>query len=103
MAKVNIDKLTKLIEISKEIIKSQKKVDYLNQSYALDSTNSQRGRIRNKQESECEYMEKQLHELHCIAVEIGIADLDESRYGEKTITTGSGWHEQKILKRRPNI
>lgn len=35
-------------------------------------------------------IDRDMHELHCLAVEIGIADADPSRYGEKRISAGFG-------------
>lgn len=35
-------------------------------------------------------IDRDMHELHCLAVEIGIADADPARYGEKRIAAGFG-------------
>lgn len=46
------------------------------------------------------HLEKLAHEVHCIAVEEGLAEPDESRYGE-FIERPDGWHEYKVIRRRP--
>lgn len=35
-------------------------------------------------------IDRYMHELHCLAVEIGIADADPARYGERRIAAGFG-------------
>lgn len=45
-------------------------------------------------------IDRDMHELHCLAVEIGIADADPSRYGEKRIAAGFG-REHLEMRRFP--
>lgn len=45
-------------------------------------------------------IDRDMHELHCLAVEIGIAEPDASRYGEVRIAAGFG-RERLELRRIP--
>lgn len=47
-------------------------------------------------------LERQLHEIHCLAVELGLADLQPHRYGEKRISLGFG-RETLELRRTPAV
>jgi hypothetical protein len=43
------------------------------------------------------------HEVHCLCVELGIADPEESRYGVKLIDLGYGRNIQRVFRRPEGI
>jgi len=101
--RVNTCKIQDIIKISKLILASRKKIDKIDsQDYSL-LTQSKINSNRNKLETEHEYIEKLMHELHCLSVEVGVASLEEERYGERIIASSNGWATNKVFKRRPNI
>ena len=100
--RIDISKMKEIVTVAKNIISSRKKVEKLDSVY-LDKQSSQK-RIeasRNKAETEMEYIEDMMHELHCLAVEIGIAEKDPDRYGEFQITSSNGWATLKKNRREP--
>ena len=102
--KIDIEKLESIICTSKKIIASRKKIVKIDKVY-LDRSSSQSkiNNARNKAQTEFEYIEDMMHELHCLSVEVGIAEREEYRYGEKNITSSNGWGVLKKYRREPNI
>jgi len=101
--KVDTNKLDALIKCAKYLKKLE--VSYQrNSSVAAimdgDTSMKKRNAAFNKMETDAEAIEDQLHELHCLAVELGVADRDDSRYGE-TIVAGGRGIERKFYKREP--
>ena len=102
--KIYINKLEDMTKIIKKVISSRKKIDKIDSVY-LNRNNSQskQNNARNKAQTEWEYIEDMMHELHCLSVEIGISEKDNERYGEKIITSSNGWATVKKLRREPII
>ena len=102
--KIEITKLEAIINTSKKIIASRKKITKIDAVY-LDSSNSQSkiNNARNKAQIEFEYIEDMMHELHCLSVEIGVAEKEAERYGEKAVTSSNGWSTLKKQKREPQL
>jgi hypothetical protein len=44
-----------------------------------------------------------MHELHCLSVEVGVAEKEEERYGEKVVTSSNGWSTLKKQRREPQL
>lgn len=101
--KIDINKMQEIISISKKVISSRNKIDKLDAVYLnRETSQSRQNNARNKAQTEWEYIEDMMHELHCLAVEVDIAEREDERYGEKIITSSNGWAELKKLRREPN-
>lgn len=102
--KINVNKMEEIIKVAKKVISSRKKIDKIDAIY-LDRQNSQnrQNNARNKAQTEWEYIEDMMHELHCLNVEIGIAEKEPERYGEKEISSSNGWATLRKFRREPNI
>lgn len=102
--KVKTEKIKNIIEVSKNILASHKKFEkYRDKLGEQDLTIRQIEKTKNLMEIEAEWLENGIHELHCLAVECGIAQVEPLRYGEVNVSSGTGWQNGIIYRRKPNI
>lgn len=96
--------MEEIIKVSKIVISSRKKIDKIDAVY-LNRENSQnkKNNARNKAQTEWEYIEDMMHELHCLGVEVGIAEPEPERYGDIEISSSNGWATLKKYRREPKI
>ena len=100
--KVSIEKMNLVIIQAKRLIQLQKELDRHN-SKLETSDGKQRQRFIEAGNFTGFAIEKQLHELHCVCVEAGAADIREDKYYGTRIMKVNGWNEQKVEFRKPKI
>jgi len=102
--KVKTEKIKSIIEVSKQILTSHKKFEK-NRDAMTDFDKSQKARDkhRNKMETEMQYIEERIHELHCLSVEAGIALFDKDRYKPHIYSEANGWGRVITTRREPKI
>lgn len=103
----NIDIAEKLLKFAKEYLSSLKKQEKLSkQGHELygTATRTRMARIRDDIQTNGEHIMRIEHELHCLAVELGIAKKEEWRYGNKNIGAATGEMHGSIreLRREPS-
>ena len=103
--KIDIEKADALIKQLKLLVKEQKSQSKYSEKLAsMDpffSTQKSRDSVRRNLESSSEQMIRIEHECHCLGVELGIAELEPSRYGKFEINRG--WHRVQETRREPVI
>lgn len=99
--RIETEKIKEIIKVSKLILSARKKIDSLEIQINPQISQSRRNSIRNKCQTNHEFIEDMMHELHCLSVEVGIAEREEERYGEFEITSSNGWSVLKKLRREP--
>ena len=100
---MNIEKFAAIKTISSDIINCFKRIEKL-KKVERDFENCSKKR-RDNARNDINYIfidvEMKKHELHCLAVECGLASRDDDRYGDKMFNP-DGWHELKKNMREPN-
>lgn len=101
--KINIEKAEALIHQLKLLIKEQKaQTKFSDKLASMDPfSNSQKSRdsVRRNLESASEQLIRIEHECHCLAVDLGIAEMELDRYGEFEVNRG--WHRVQESRRKP--
>lgn len=104
MSKFNEKKMEQLVRVARDLIKTGKSYDRTIMAMLEPAlTPSKKNALRNKMETAAEYIEDQLHELHCVCVELELADPQQWRYGEKKITSANGWAQLLKVRRHPQV
>ena len=105
MAIINEDKLKEIISTAKELLKDHQKFEQLRNKrmMSVDISRKQLANINNKTDTYAESINMKTHELHCLAVEFGIADRQEDRYTEKEFTNYTGWYNSVKTFREPRV
>ncbi|WP_079218895.1 hypothetical protein [Herbaspirillum robiniae] len=82
---MNTDLLARLAKHAKDAHKLAAKLDCIN---APDAHAAKKANINRA--DDVQQLDRHLHEIHCLAVELGVADAQPHRYGEKRINLGFG-------------
>lgn len=90
-----VAQLRKLQAVAKSIERAHKALDNRKPPTVKQAAKDGADRRAIKQQ-----IDREMHELHCLAVEIGIADADPARYGEKRIAAGFG-RDHLEMRRAP--
>ena len=100
---MRIEKFKSISATAKHIAKSYEDMKkYSIKSADFSLSEAQRGKARENANYLGSHIEIQIHELHCLCVELGIADYDSGRYGDR-IHIINGWTEHKINFRQPKL
>lgn len=105
MAIINEDKLKEIINTAKELLKDHQKYEQIRDKRmgSNDISRRQLANLNNKLDTYAESINLKNHELHCLAVEFGIADRQDDRYTEKEFTNHTGWYKAVITYREPRV
>jgi phenylalanine-4-hydroxylase len=101
--RLDTNKLEILKKQSAALWRAQKAYDRHRDKDRSQYTQAQTNKWRNGLESQAEHIEQLAHEVHVTCVELGLAEYDESRYGEKIITSANGWSTLKVQRKTPQI
>lgn len=98
-----IDKFTKIKELSAELVKNYKKVQRLNIIECDTENCTQKRRMNARSTINFDMIDNDRieHEIHCLMVELGLAEVDMDRYGYKTFSP-SGFNTQRHMRRYPD-
>jgi hypothetical protein len=96
---MNIDKIIALKKYCDLYLKSIKKIKNIHEKENVNEGNFRLlKKLQVDLEFECSYLNTLEHELHCLCIESGLAEIRE--YGEKIVNV-NGWNQQKKFFRKP--
>lgn len=96
-----LDNLIKQAQRTKKALLDAQKKSERQRNAGLDASPKRRQALAQATRTAFEDVDTQAHELHCLAVELGIAQPEPERYGEKSIRwNGCDW---AVHRRYPKI
>jgi hypothetical protein len=87
-----LDRLIRQAQICKRALQDAQKKSERQRNLGLEASPKRRQAAAQATRTAFEHVDTQAHELHCLAVELGIAQLEPERYGDKSIRwNGCDW------------